>query len=98
MKSLTKSQIEKITRGYKVIIWNDDRHSFPYVTFILEFVFKKSYEDAQALAMEIHNNDYVVVERCSLERAELYVAQVLNSPEIRNGSVMGPLEITIEKV
>ena len=48
-------------RRYKVIIYNDDFTTMEFVVMILQQVFFKSEEDAQALMLQVHHSDKAVV-------------------------------------
>lgn len=48
-------------RRYKVIIYNDDFTTMEFVVMILQQVFLKSEEEAQALMLKVHHSDKAVV-------------------------------------
>ena len=48
-------------RRYKVIIYNDDFTTMEFVVMILQQVFFKSEEEAQALMLQVHHSDKAVV-------------------------------------
>ena len=48
-------------RRYKVIIYNDDFTTMEFVVMILQQVFLKSEEDANALMLQVHHSDKAVV-------------------------------------
>lgn len=86
---------QRICPRWNVLFLNDDYHSFGFVIFVLCEVFRKNFEDALQLTIEIHHEGQSIVETCSKERAELYLEQVSSIKEGKLGSigcVMEPAE------
>jgi len=61
---------------YKVYLLNDDYTSMDFVVDILMSIFHKSYEEAEKIMLEIHNNNQGLCGVYSLEIAETKVIQV----------------------
>jgi len=66
----------KVSPLWNVILINDKKHTFLYVTDLIVEIFKRSKEDATALTEEVHRMGRAIIVSCSKERAELYVQQV----------------------
>lgn len=72
---LTEEEIDvEVPKRYKVIILNDDYTSMEFVVFILETVFHKSTQAANALMLSIHTSGKGVCGVFSREIAETKVA------------------------
>ena len=52
-KKTTNIKIKK-PNNYKVIMYNDDFTTMEFVVSILNFIFNKSYEEANNIMMEVH--------------------------------------------
>ncbi len=61
---------------YKVVLLDDDEHSFEYVIFMLKTLFGHPPEKGYEMAMEVHTTGRVVVATTNLERAELKRDQI----------------------
>ena len=61
---------------YKVIMLNDDYTSMDFVIDILMTVFHKSYQEAEAIMLDIHKKDRGVCGVYTYEIAETKVSQV----------------------
>ena len=70
-----KKQVKQ-PKKYRVILLNDDYTSMEFVVFILESVFHKTPQQAQALMMAIHTTNRGVAGVYSFEIAEMKVAIV----------------------
>lgn len=79
-------------RRYKVIIYNDDFTTMEFVVMILQQVFYKSEEEAQALMLQVHHSDKAVVGIYSYDIA-LSKAQKATSMAREKGF---PLRLTVE--
>ncbi len=66
----------KYPKKYKVFLLNDDYTSMDFVIDILMSIFHKSYEDAQKIMLEVHENDKGLCGVYSFEVAETKVMQV----------------------
>lgn len=87
---------QKICPRWKVILWNDDHHSFDFVINMIMKIFKKEIEESVLHTLEIHDTGCSVVTTCSNERAQLYLEQVSTCHEYKNGEDLGPLSCTME--
>ena len=83
---------QRICPNWNVILLNDDVHSMPFVVELLMVLFRKDYETAVELTLEIHHAGSATIVTVSKERAQLYEQQVA---AMREGS-LGPLGCTIE--
>ena len=79
-------------RRYKVIIYNDDFTTMEFVVMILQQVFFKSEEEAQALMLQVHHSDKAVVGIYSYDIA-LSKAQKATNMAREKGF---PLRLTVE--
>ncbi len=66
----------KFPKKYKVFILNDDYTSMDFVVDILMSVFHKSYEEAEAIMLEVHKKNQGLCGVYSHEIAETKVMQV----------------------
>lgn len=63
-------------KKYKVLLLNDDYSSMDFVIDILMSIFHKSYEEAEAVMLEIHKKDRGVCGIYTHEIAETKVIEV----------------------
>ena len=71
------SEIEiKFPKRYKVLILNDDYTSMDFVVDILMSVFHKTYEQAEAIMLDVHKKDKGVCGVYTYEIAETKVLTV----------------------
>jgi ATP-dependent Clp protease adaptor protein ClpS len=61
---------------YKVILLNDDYSSMDFVIDILMSVFHKSYQEAEAIMLDVHKKDRGICGVYTFEIAETKVFQV----------------------
>jgi ATP-dependent Clp protease adaptor protein ClpS len=66
----------KFPKRYKVLILNDDYTSMEFVVDILMSVFHKSYEQAEAIMLDVHKRDKGVCGVYTYEIAETKVLTV----------------------
>jgi ATP-dependent Clp protease adaptor protein ClpS len=95
----TQPREEQRTRRippYNVILHNDDHHSQEFVTEVLCKVLGCAPERAYQLMMEAHTTGRAVIWTGSREVAELKAEQVQTFPELREGSNLGALGVSIE--
>ena len=78
---------------YKVYLLNDDYTSMEFVIDILMSVFHKSYEEAEAIMLEVHKNERGLCGVYTHEIAETKVMQVTRRAK-DNGF---PLKATMEE-
>jgi ATP-dependent Clp protease adaptor protein ClpS len=80
-------------KKYKVYLLNDDYTSMEFVIDILMSVFHKSYEEAEAIMLEVHKNERGLCGVYTHEIAETKVMQVTRRAK-DNGF---PLKATMEE-
>ncbi|MCK9455454.1 MAG: ATP-dependent Clp protease adapter ClpS [Sulfurimonas sp.] len=66
----------KYPKKYKVLILNDDYTSMEFVIDVLMSIFHKSYEEAEAIMLEVHKKDRGICGVYTHEIAETKVMQV----------------------
>lgn len=83
---------------YSVIIYNDDFHTFQYVTMTIQKVFGYDLAKAFVLTADIHNKGRALVWTGSKEVAELKKEQIESAgPDFyADKKVEFPLNVTIE--
>lgn len=81
-------------RVYKVIILNDDYSPMEFVINVIQKVFKKDFDNATKIMLQIHNEGLGVCGIYSLEIAETKMSQVLNLAK----ESQHPLQCLIEKI
>lgn len=79
-------------RRYKVIIYNDDFTTMEFVVMILQQVFFKSEEEAQALMLQVHHSDKAVVGIYSYDIALSKARKATNMAREKGF----PLRLTVE--
>ena len=81
---------------YRVILWNDDDHSFHYVVRMLKDLFGLPHTKGWQLANEVHYHGQVVILTTSYEHAELKREQIQafgRDPDVRR--CCGSMSVTI---
>ncbi|WP_208440627.1 ATP-dependent Clp protease adapter ClpS [Bartonella raoultii] len=63
-------------RLYRVFLLNDDYTPMDFVVFILEFFFKKSFEEATHIMLNVHHNGIGECGTYSYEIAKMKILQV----------------------
>jgi ATP-dependent Clp protease adaptor protein ClpS len=82
---------------YNLILLNDDRHSFVFVTDLLRRLFGMTAERAFEIARQAHDTGRAVVWTGLRERVEFKADQIRTFHEPRDGgSDLGPVGILIE--
>ncbi len=71
-----KKEKRKRPPMYRVIMLNDDYTTMDFVVYILQKVFRKSYQEAEALMLEVHFRGSAVCGIYPKEIAETKVRQV----------------------
>jgi len=74
---LADEVILQYPKKYKVFMLNDDYTSMDFVVDILMSIFHKSYEESEAIMMEIHKKERGLCGVYSHEIAETKVLQVI---------------------
>jgi len=87
---------QRIAPRWKIILHNDDHHSFEFVIMMIMEIFKKTTEQAFVHTLEIHEHDTSVLTTCSKERGQLYLEQVSTKHERRGDTDLGPLNCSLE--
>lgn len=91
----TKFKVERPLM-YKVIFHNDDETTFDYVWEVLQKFFNKQFEEAEAIAAEIHLQEYAIVAVLPKVIAEKKVADVNNySRQTPNPVHGGPMQLKV---
>ena len=90
---LADEVIIKYPKKYNVFILNDDYTSMDFVVDILISVFRKSYEEAENIMLEVHKKERGLCGVYSHEIAETKVMQVIKKAK-DNGF---PLKATMEE-
>lgn len=89
----TESKTEtKRPRRYKVLLHNDDYTTMEFVVHVLKKFFNKSYSEAEAIMLEIHNKGKGNCGIYTREIAEMKSNQVTGYAQEKNQ----PLKSTIE--
>ena len=83
----------KYPKKYKVYLHNDDYTSMDFVIDILITVFHKSYEEAEAIMIEVHKKEKGLCGAYTYEIAETKVVQVTKKAK-ESGF---PLKVTMEE-
>jgi len=83
----------KYPKKYKVYLLNDDYTSMEFVIDILMSIFHKSYEEAEAIMLEVHKHERGLCGVYAHEIAETKVMQVIRRAK-DNGF---PLKATMEE-
>ncbi|MBU0721296.1 ATP-dependent Clp protease adaptor ClpS [bacterium] len=83
----------KHPKKYKVFILNDDYSSMDFVIDVLMSIFHKTYEEAEAIMLEVHKKDRGICGVYTHEIAETKVMQVHKRAR-ENGF---PLKATMEE-
>jgi ATP-dependent Clp protease adaptor protein ClpS len=78
---------------YKVIMWNDDYTTMDFVVEVLTDIFHKSYDEAVAIMLDIHEKGKGVCGTYTYEIAETKVHQTLKRARANEF----PLRVTMEK-
>ena len=78
---------------YKVIMWNDDYTTMDFVVEVLTDIFHKSYDEAVAIMLDIHEKGKGVCGTYTYEIAETKVHQ---TPKRARANEF-PLRVTMEK-
>lgn len=102
MKADTKPTTENANKVKKMPLWNviildSPDHSFEYCLVLFVKVFGKSFDEAQKLTMEVHEQKRAIGATCSLERAQLYKQQVdAQGPDIMVKHCKNSIGCTLE--
>ena len=83
---------QKVSPFWKIILWNDDYHSYEFVIKMVMTIFRKTEDEAFGVAFEVDKTGSAVVATCNKERAELYLQQVSSMHEGK----LGPLNCSME--
>ena len=91
---LTKEKVKvKKPSMYAVVLINDDYTPMEFVIYILQTIFKKSYEEAKQVMLLVHNQGKGICGVYSLDIAETKANQVIEYARINQH----PLECKIQK-
>ena len=91
---ITKEKPEvKKPNMYAVVLINDDYTPMEFVIYILQTIFKKSYEEAKKIMLLVHNEGKGICGIYSLDIAETKANQVIEFSRINQH----PLECKVQK-
>ena len=93
--SLTLQEKPKLKKPplYKVIMLNDDYTPMEFVIYVLQTIFKKSYEEAKKIMLLVHNEGKGICGIYSLDIAESKANQVIEFSRVNQH----PLECKVQK-
>ena len=78
---------------YAVVLINDDYTPMEFVIYVLQTIFKKSYEEAKKVMLTVHNEGKGICGIYSLDIAETKANQVVEFSRINQH----PLECRVQK-
>ncbi len=91
---ITKEKPEvKKPNMYAVVLINDDYTPMEFVIYVLQTIFKKSYEEAKKIMLLVHNEGKGLCGIYSLDIAETKANQVIEFSRINQH----PLECKVQK-
>jgi ATP-dependent Clp protease adaptor protein ClpS len=83
---------------WKVVLWDDDEHTYDYVIEMLMEVCQMSMEKAFQHALEVDTEKKTVIFQGELEHAEFIQEKVMAyGPDPRMKNSKGPMTATLEK-
>lgn len=91
LATVKKIKVKK-PKKYKVLIHNDDYTTMEFVVYVLQKIFHKNMDEAQAIMFKVHNEGVGVCGVYSFEIAESKSSKVLREAK-ENGH---PLKCSIE--
>ena len=78
---------------YAVVLINDDYTPMEFVIYVLQTIFKKSYEEAKKIMLMVHNEGKGICGVYSLDIAETKANQVIEFSRVNQH----PLECKVQK-
>ena len=78
---------------YAVVLINDDYTPMEFVIYVLQTIFKKSYEEAKKIMLLVHNEGKGICGIYSLDIAETKANQVIEFSRVNQH----PLECKVQK-
>ena len=91
---ITKEKPEvKKPSMYAVVLINDDYTPMEFVIYVLQTIFKKSYEEAKKIMLLVHNEGKGICGIYSLDIAETKANQVIEFSRVNQH----PLECKVQK-
>tara|TARA_B100000212_G_C27234342_1_gene473029 strand:+ start:392 stop:718 length:327 start_codon:yes stop_codon:yes gene_type:complete len=91
---ITKEKPEvKKPNMYAVVLINDDYTPMEFVIYVLQTIFKKSYEEAKKIMLTVHNEGKGICGVYSLDIAETKANQVIEFSRVNQH----PLECKVQK-
>ena len=91
---ITKEKPEvKKPNMYAVVLINDDYTPMEFVIYVLQTIFKKSYEEAKKIMLMVHNEGKGICGVYSLDIAETKANQVIEFSRVNQH----PLECKVQK-
>ena len=91
---ITKEKPEvKKPNMYAVVLINDDYTPMEFVIYVLQTIFKKSYEEAKKIMLMVHNEGKGICGIYSLDIAETKANQVIEFSRVNQH----PLECKVQR-
>ena len=91
---ITKEKPEvKKPNMYAVVLINDDYTPMEFVIYVVQTIFKKSYEEAKKIMLLVHNDGKGICGIYSLDIAETKANQVIEFSRVNQH----PLECKVQK-
>ena len=91
---ITKEKVKvKKPSMYAVVLINDDYTPMEFVIYVLQTIFKKTYEDAKKIMLLVHTNGKGICGVYTLDIAETKAVQVTNYAR----KYEHPLQLQLEK-
>ena len=87
-----KTKVKK-PNMYAVVLINDDYTPMEFVIYVLQTIFKKSYEEAKKIMLLVHNEGKGICGIYSLDIAESKANQVIEFSRVNQH----PLECKVQK-
>ena len=87
-----KQEIEEPSK-YRIIMLNDDKTPMEWVVEVLKTIFNHSQNTAEAIMLQIHNEQSAIVGIYTYEIAEQKIVETVNASRDRGF----PLNVKIEK-
>ena len=92
VKTIEKPKVKK-PNMYSVVLINDDYTPMEFVIYILQTIFKKSYEESKKIMLLVHNEGKGICGIFPLDIAETKANQVIEFSRINQH----PLECKVQK-
>ena len=87
----TKTRLEK-PKMYKVLLHNDDFTTMEFVVFVLQYVFKRSENEAFAVMLKVHNEGVGVAGIYPHDIADMKSRKAMNLARAREYPLLATVE------